>query len=397
MGRKSKHGLPPGIHKDGSGQLWATLEGDDARRWRERYPGRALPRRKADDLRQARQLQRELSRDLEQGRDPGADNPTVAAWVRQWIDGKQRIKPFTIRGYRRILAQHIETHAIGRLRLAQVKTEHVQSWIGELQRKAPANAPDKRLDPYTIRNAYALLRAAMTTAVNRDMLAKTPCRAIELPQPDDEEIQPLMPEQANTLLSTVDQWHHDGPHRLAALYHVAVRCGLRQGELLGLLHGDIDLERRQLRVGGQLQRGERTSAKTRTSNRTVPISAALADTLRQHLERQKQERAASPQGWNAAGLVFCSEAGTPLAARNLVRHFKAVLKRVGLPGKTRFHDVRHTYAALQIAAKTDIYTLSRLMGHSSINVTAGRYAHLYDEGKRNAADALDQLLKDKES
>ena len=60
MGRKSAEGLPPGIHKDQHGAFWATLEGVDAKRWKERYPGRSLPRRKAATTKAAREIQRQL-------------------------------------------------------------------------------------------------------------------------------------------------------------------------------------------------------------------------------------------------------------------------------------------------------------------------------------------------
>ncbi len=58
----------------------------------------------------------------------------------------------------------------------------------------------------------------------------------------------------------------------------------------------------------------------------------------------------------------------------------------------RFHDLRHTYAALSLAAGVDLFTLSRRMGHSSITVTADRYGHLY-AGKDDDADALDTFLR----
>jgi integrase len=113
--------------------------------------------------------------------------------------------------------------------------------------------------------------------------------------------------------------------------------------------------------------------------------------LRWHLANQIEERTISPEGWNAAGLVFCSERGTPLSDRNIERQFDALLRRAQLPD-IRFHDTRHTYAALSIAAGIDIYTLSRRMGHSSIRVTADRYGHLY-AGHTQDADALDRLLQ----
>jgi integrase len=60
--------------------------------------------------------------------------------------------------------------------------------------------------------------------------------------------------------------------------------------------------------------------------------------------------------------------------------------------RRKFHALRHTFAALSIAAGVDIYTVSRLIGHSSINMTADTYGHLYDAGRGQAADALDRLL-----
>lgn len=168
--------------------------------------------------------------------------------------------------------------------------------------------------------------------------------------------------------------------------------GLRQGEIIGLRWVDVDFARKTLRVAGQIQHGERTKAKTKHSHRTMSLSPDLVAVLRAHRQNQTEERNVSAEGWNAAGLVFCSENGTPLNPGNLTRQLDTLLRRAELPD-IRFHDLRHTYAALSIAAGVDIYRLSRLMGHSSITVTADRYGHLFDQGKQQAADALDRLLK----
>ncbi len=71
--------------------------------------------------------------------------------------------------------------------------------------------------------------------------------------------------------------------------------------------------------------------------------------LRAHQQTQLEERAISAEGWNADDLVFCSENGTPINQGNLTRQLNALLRRAGLPD-IRFHDLRHTYAALSIAA-----------------------------------------------
>jgi integrase len=417
MGRKSKHGLPPGIHLDKEGAYWATLEGDDAKRWRERFPGRTLPRRKAESLKEARQLQRQLVRDLELGRDPLAENPTIADLVERWID-QRKVATSTKRRYHQSWRWQIKPLRIGRLRVRQLNRDHIREWITALESHPRNDSPDQVIDPYTVRNAFAVLRACLNTAVTDGLIPTSPCRGIELPKPDDEEIKPMTPDQIGSLFKLIDSYDSGKPHRNAALYHVAIRCGLRQGELMGLRWRDLDLDRREIRVTGQLQAGQRKRGKTRKAHRTIPLSPDVAAILRAHQRNQAEERDLAGVNWNQAGLVFCSELGTPLSAHNLWRQFTALQRRAGLatPCSTcmgsrkqreqrcpechahgsvalfRMHDMRHTYAALAIAAGVDIFTLSRRMGHESITTTADRYGHLY-KGQDDDATAIARLLK----
>jgi integrase len=68
--------------------------------------------------------------------------------------------------------------------------------------------------------------------------------------------------------------------------------------------------------------------------------------LKRHRTRQLEERIARAGLWQDHGLVFPSSVGTPLSHRNVVRSFKAVLKRAGLPATVRLYDLRHTCATL---------------------------------------------------
>src|SRR5258706_7338179 len=110
MGRKSTHSLPPGIQLDQHGIYWAALEGEDAKLWRERYPGRSRPRRKAATLRAALKLQRQLVDDLKTGRDPNAENPKVVDWIQTCIDRKRDLAPATRTRYLSSLAWQIAPH-----------------------------------------------------------------------------------------------------------------------------------------------------------------------------------------------------------------------------------------------------------------------------------------------
>lgn len=105
--------------------------------------------------------------------------------------------------------------------------------------------------------------------------------------------------------------------------------------------------------------------------------------------------------WKEYGLVFSSEVGTPISPRNLLRHFKQALKRAFLPENLheatdhqrylttlRFHDLRHTAGSLMLAAGVPMVDVSKLLGHSSVAVTAAIYAHSYEDNKRKAVAAV---------
>jgi integrase len=82
-----------------------------------------------------------------------------------------------------------------------------------------------------------------------------------------------------------------------------------------------------------------------------------------------------PRGGTRRAWSFAPRTARPLSPSNINRQFDALLRKANLPD-IRFHDLRHIYASLSIAAGVDHYTLSRRMGHSSITVTADKYGHL---------------------
>jgi integrase len=68
-----------------------------------------------------------------------------------------------------------------------------------------------------------------------------------------------------------------------------------------------------------------------------------------------------------------------------------LLTKAGLPS-IRFHNLRHSAASLMLAQGVPLKTIQEILGHSSIAVTSGFYAHLGEQLKREAADAMDRVL-----
>jgi integrase len=71
-------------------------------------------------------------------------------------------------------------------------------------------------------------------------------------------------------------------------------------------------------------------------------------------------------------------------------HNKHLFQWIGVAGITKeitFHCFRHTFATLQLFSGTDIYTVSKMLGHKDLKTTQV-YAKVVDEAKRKAADKI---------
>ena len=237
-------------------------------------------------------------------------------------------------------------------------------------------------------------RKALGQAVKDGLLGRNVAKLVDSPRVERFEGATLSPEQARGFLVAA------AGERLEALYVAALAVGLRMGETLGLRWTDIDLDRRILTVNRILERigrGTRSTLqfvepKTSRSRRTVNLPDAAVTSLRAHRRRQLEERLAAGSHWREQGLVFPSTVGTPLEPHSLHEDFKRMLSRAGLPDM-RFHDLRHSAASLMLAQGIPLRSIQEILGHSSIALTANLYAHVGEQLKREAADAMDAILK----
>ena len=235
-----------------------------------------------------------------------------------------------------------------------------------------------------------VLRAALNQARKWNLVGRNVAELVESPRVRRFEIKPLTPEQARQLLDAAKG------NRLEALCAVALACGLRVGEILGLRWQDVDLEagRLAIRQSIQRQRGAGLVAvepKTERSRRTIEVPAPLVAELKAHRVRQLEERLVAGTRWRDGGLVFASAVGTGLEPRNLHRAFKAMLKRAGLPD-IRFHDLRHSAASLMLAQGVPLRVVMEVLGHSSISLTADTYSHVMPSLVRDATEKAAAIL-----
>ena len=96
--------------------------------------------------------------------------------------------------------------------------------------------------------------------------------------------------------------------------------------------------------------------------------------------------------WKDYGLVFPSSVGTPLSHRNVVRAFKELLTRAGLPETTRLYDLRHTCATLLLSRNVRPKYVQELLGHASIALTLDTYSHVLPGMDGGISTAVEDAL-----
>ncbi|GAA3736270.1 hypothetical protein GCM10022239_10210 [Leifsonia bigeumensis] len=180
------------------------------------------------------------------------------------------------------------------------------------------------------------------------------------------------------------------------LYEVAIRTGLRRGELCGLRWQDVSFTDRELVVKVQLIEvgGVNFEGEIKTSSgqdRVVSLDDGLVDALAAWKLRQDEERDAWGAAYKDSGRVFTDEDGRELKPRYVTRYFDTYALKAGLP-KIRFHDLRHLHASLLISAGVPLAVVSKRLGHSTIAVTVDLYGHLLRDANRDAAEAAAAML-----
>jgi integrase len=127
-----------------------------------------------------------------------------------------------------------------------------------------------------------------------------------------------------------------------------------------------------IRLDGRWWLGE---PKTPKSRRAIDLTGPTLDLLRTHRARQAERLLAIDRALTDDDLIFCDAAGEPLWGRHVTTlQLKTLLGRADLP-PIRFHDLRHTFATLQLAAGTNPKIVSEVLGHKEIAITLDRYSH----------------------
>ncbi len=335
---------------------------------------------------------------------------SVAAFLTYWLEtvAVHRLRENTHTRYTACTRLYL-IPGLGKKKLAKLTAKDVRTWLDQLRTTcqccargldtardqpqccAAGKCCSKRLSPLTLAYVHSVLKSALEHAVREEEIPRNVARNVRMGTPRPRRFEPLTTEEARAFLTATSG------HRLSALFELALRTGLRKGELLGLRWEDLDLAGGTASIRRTLQRTNSSGltalpTKTQSSERRIALPTPCLRSLAQHRDQQRQEREAAGTGWKSSGYVFTRPNGAPIEGATLTRHFTALLRRARLR-RIRFHDLRHSAATLLLEQGVELVVIKELLGHAHIGVTATVYAHVRLRLQRQAIDLLSNALR----
>lgn len=308
---------------------------------------------------------------------------TVSEYLQRWLSdtAKYQVAASTYGRYERTVRNHFLPF-FGRLRLRDVSASHV--------RALKAKKLDDGMNPNTVGVMQGVLSAALNQAVYDGLIPANPCaRVRKASRRGNARVRSLSQEETSRLSRAV------AGTRDEALITLALRTGMRQGELAALRWEDADLDGERPYVEVRRSADTRTQTvitPTKTGEeRRVGIGPRTVALLERHRAAQRKERMAGAS-WEDPGWVFPNTKGKVRRRDSVMRSFRAALARAGLPAEIRFHDLRHTAATHALRAGRPIHEVSKMLGHADPAMTLRRYAHVLDDMTDETARAMDEMF-----
>lgn len=333
-----------------------------------------------------------LRTDLGQGAYVEPSRKTVGNILDDWLIAvSAKSAPATVELYRsmidRILKQRpceADGIPLGAMPAQKLRLATVQRFVDFMSIEDKERAI-KKVPTRTQQITLSVLRKAMRYAAKREEIAGDPTAGVDRPAHERKDISPFELGEAESLLAHFrkTRWH--------ALVTLAITCGLRIGELLGLKWDAINLSDKTLFVTQQAAelKGQVTvkKPKTKASVRMVELTSLAVQALESHRDILKAE------GLEDSEMVFPAPEGGIMSRTNFRnRVWNPSLSLLGLKHRG-IHHTRHTYATLALKAGVPVHVVAKVMGHAKPSTTHDTYAHVLRGQQEQATSAMARLFQ----
>ncbi|TDD03611.1 site-specific integrase [Nonomuraea diastatica] len=315
-------------------------------------------------------------KDLEAGI-TASETYTVRDAVNDWLSKGLKGRSENTVTKLRILA---ETHVIpglGKIKLQQLRADHVDEWLDQLAGE---------LATTTLREIHSVLKRAIRQAQARDMVLRNVAELVTTPKgTDGRPSKALTRHQAEAVLKAA------ASSELHAYVVLSLTTGVRTEEARALRWDHVvawipslkqwqavteaGFKHKKLAVYVWRAVREGGDTKTRKSRRTLELPRLAAEALRHHHTRQIAHKLRAGAAWQDHNLVFCTSVGTELDAANVRRAFRKITKdaKIGIAWTPR--ELRHSFVSIMSDQGVPIEIIADLVGHTGTSVTEAVYRH----------------------
>jgi len=334
-----------------------------------------------DRSKSATEFKIKLEHDLRQGSYVEPIKITVREYLEQWFEVHSKALAYnTIQDYRYV-TKHINKHIGG----AYLQKLHAGD-IEIMYKRLSVNLSGKY-----IRNIHSMLNTALKAAVRNRQLTSNPCDLLDAPKIKEKfEASFIPPESVSEYVNLYKGYW------IQPAVAISLMCGLRRGELLALKWKDISFTKNTIHVKQSSYFDHSTNmiidkAPKSGKPRMVFMPNELNVFLKNLKREQKKQKIAIGYLYNDSDYVLVENNGNRPRPDTVSSTFARKLKKSNLP-YIRFHDLRHTAGSLMILEGHDLKTVSEVLGHASIAITADIYIHIINEMKKKAADSVGKYL-----
>lgn len=296
-----------------------------------------------------------------------ASRLTVKELCDEWLTAhKPEIKESTHAEYEKDIRNHI-TPALGELAISELRPAHISDLLVEIASgtyKRSAKGSEYKRTNRTANRALAPLRAALGYGVRMGYLPYSPAAAVKRLPERPRERRFLTAAEARAILDACEG-------RDLALVAMGLGSGMREGEIVALKWGDLDLERSIVTVRRTFSHGRIGTPKDHQV-RGVVLPEWLRLTL---IDYFRASGSPGPQAW-----LFPAERGTrtkkgkpmkkggPIRGDVAYKRFLAAAEKAEISG-ANFHGLRHSYASLMLDAGAVPLAVAELLGHANTDTT----------------------------
>lgn len=274
-------------------------------------------------------------------------------------NAKASLEQNTVNGYKTTI---LKFESLNDMDIAKITPIHIQNIVNDMTKTNREG---------TIKTYLQRLHSLFKVAIEKyNIIAKNPVTKIKYKSSvTTRERMALSSNESKDLLSKIKNKNY------YTITLIALECGLRIGEILGLTWKDIDMNNRVISVNKQWKiiSGEKEygfgDVKSKNSKRIVPMSKEVYKALDSYKVR------------NLDGRVFCYKNTSAIAC-----DLRKLYAKKGY--KITVHELRHTFATNSLGNKgMDYKTVAKLMGHD-IGQTMRTYSHVTDEMLERAFDLI---------